>query len=61
MDEISVPLAVEVDPDHNLNDLLAARVARDPDGPLMQRKETEDGPWVEISARDFEADRKSVV
>ncbi len=55
MDEISVPLAVEVDPDHNLNDLLAARVARDPDGPLMQRKETEDGPWVEISARDFEA------
>src|SRR5690606_14365154 len=55
MDEISVPLAVEVDPDHNLNDLLAARVARDPDGPLMQRKETEGGPWVEISARDFEA------
>ncbi len=55
MDEFSVPLAVEVDPSRNLNDLLAERVASKGDLPLMEYKVVDDGPWVALSAKDFDA------
>jgi len=55
MDEISVPLAVEVDPSRNLNDLLAERVSTKGDEPLMERKSSPDGPWEPITAREFDA------
>ncbi|MDQ2624529.1 MAG: long-chain fatty acid--CoA ligase [Actinomycetota bacterium] len=55
MDEISVPLAVEVDPSHNLNHLLAERVATKGDQPLMEHKPDPDGPWVPVTAREFDA------
>jgi len=55
MDEISVPLAVEVDPSRNLNDLLAERVAAKGDETLMEHKPDPDGPWVAVTAREFDA------
>ncbi|NLF05664.1 MAG: long-chain fatty acid--CoA ligase, partial [Actinomycetales bacterium] len=55
MDEISVPLAVEVDPSRNLNHLLADRVAAKGDETLMEHKLDPDGPWVAVTAREFDA------
>ncbi|MFI2751894.1 AMP-dependent synthetase/ligase [Cellulomonas sp. P22] len=56
MDEYRSPALVEVDPDENLNDLLAARVAAMPDATFIERKRTEDGPWEAVTARQFDAD-----
>jgi long-chain acyl-CoA synthetase len=55
MDEFRTPLLVEVDPSRNLNDLLAARVDATPDQPFIEHKATADGPWVAITAREFDA------
>src|SRR5690606_26162202 len=55
MDEISVPLAVEVDPSRNLNHLLSDRVASKGDETLMEYKPDPEGPWVPVTAREFEA------
>src|SRR5690606_22167054 len=55
MDEISVPLAVEVDPSRNLNDLLAERVASKGSAPLMEFKASDDAPWTALSATEFDA------
>ncbi|WP_265521423.1 AMP-dependent synthetase/ligase [Oerskovia flava] len=56
MDEFSTPRIIDVDPHHNLNDLLAARVAAGPGQPMIERKTTPDGPWTALSARDFDAE-----
>ncbi|NMR19357.1 long-chain fatty acid--CoA ligase [Cellulomonas fimi] len=55
MDEFRTPLLVEVDPSRNLNDLLAARVGATPDQPFIEHKTTADGPWIALTARQFEA------
>ena len=47
----SSPLLVESSPDSNLNDLLAARVARGPGAPLLERLER--GTWTPVSAGRF--------
>ncbi len=58
MDEFHSPALVEVDPDENINDLLAARVAASPDGVMIERKLDADGPgpWTQVTARQFDAD-----
>lgn len=56
MDEFRSPLLVEVPPSENLNTLLAARVADMPDAALIEHKTTEEGPWIPISAREFDAE-----
>ncbi|MBX9243662.1 long-chain fatty acid--CoA ligase [Actinotalea ferrariae] len=56
MDEFRTPHLVEVSPSENLNTLLAARVADRPDATLIEHKTTPDGPWIPISAREFDAE-----
>ena len=56
MDEFPSPTLVEVPPSENLSSLLAARVADLPDVPLIEHKTTPDGPWIPISAREFDAE-----
>ncbi|UZN01665.1 AMP-dependent synthetase/ligase [Cellulomonas sp. S1-8] len=53
MDESHSPLLVEVDPSDNLNDLLASRVRRTPDGVLVERHV--DDRWVPMTAREYDA------
>ena len=60
MDEFHLPLRVEVDPSKNLNDLFAERVASTPDGVLVEHKSQQDGPWIPLSAREFDAEVVSV-
>ena len=56
MDESRTPLLIEVDPSSNLNTLFAARVDADPDGPVVEHKTQEDGPWIPLSAREYDAE-----
>ncbi|WP_182111332.1 MULTISPECIES: long-chain fatty acid--CoA ligase [unclassified Actinotalea] len=56
MDEFATPRLVEVSPSENLNTLLAARVADLPDATLIEHKTTPDGPWIPLSAREFDAE-----
>jgi long-chain acyl-CoA synthetase len=56
MDEFHLPLRVEVDPSKNLNDLFAERVATTPDGVLVEHKSQQDGPWIPLTAREFDAE-----
>ena len=56
MDEFHSPSLVEIAPSDNLSALLAARVADRPDEPLIEHKTTADGPWIPISAREFDAE-----
>jgi len=56
MDEFHLPLRVEVDPSKNLNDLFAERVAGTPDGVLVEHKSQQDGPWIPLTAREFDAE-----
>lgn len=56
MDEFHLPLRVEVDPSKNLNDLFAERVASTPDGVLVEHKSQQDGPWIPLTAREFDAE-----
>lgn len=60
MDEFHLPLRVEVDPSKNLNDLFAERVASTPDGVLVEHKSQQDGPWIPLTAREFDAEIVSV-
>ncbi|KGM13165.1 AMP-dependent synthetase/ligase [Cellulomonas bogoriensis] len=55
MDEFHSPPVVEVADSENLNSLLAARVERMGDQPLVERKDAPDGPWVSMTAREFDA------
>jgi len=56
MDESRTPLLIEVDPSSNLNNLFAARVDADPDGPVVEHKTQDDGPWIPLSAREYDAE-----
>ena len=56
MDESHVPALVTVDRSRNLNDLLADRLAQDPDGAVIERKIGPDGPWVPLTARELDAE-----
>ena len=56
MDEFRSPVAVDVPLNQNLNALLAGRVARSGDATLIERKTTPDGPWVPMTAREFDAE-----
>ncbi|EYR64750.1 long-chain fatty acid--CoA ligase [Actinotalea ferrariae CF5-4] len=54
MDEFRTPLLVEVDPSENLNTLLAARVASQGDGTMLERKGGLGAVWTPVSAREFD-------
>ncbi|KQS97065.1 AMP-dependent synthetase/ligase [Cellulomonas sp. Leaf395] len=56
MDEFHLPLRIEVDPSKNLNDLFAERVSSTPDGVLVEHKSQQDGPWIPLTAREFDAE-----
>ncbi len=56
MEEFRSPVLVELDPTSNLNDLLAERVAAGPDQVMIEHKISPDGPWIPISAREFDAE-----
>ncbi|OIQ92846.1 long-chain-fatty-acid--CoA ligase FadD15 [mine drainage metagenome] len=56
MEEFRTPVLVELDPTSNLNDLLAERVAAGPDRVMIEHKTSPDGPWIPISAREFDAE-----
>lgn len=58
MDEIFTPPLVTVDPERNLNDLLAKRVSASPTGTLMERQSAS-GEWVKISAQQFNEEVES--
>lgn len=59
MDEIYTPPLVTVDPNKNLNDLLARRVSSSPHGTLMERQDTP-GAWTKISAKEFNDEVEAV-
>ena len=56
MDEFRTPLLIDVDRSSNLNDLLAARVNATPHRTLIEHKSTPDGPWIPLTAREFDAE-----
>ena len=56
MDEFHTPLRLEVDPSNNLNDLLAERVTGTPDRVVVEHKTQQDGPWIPLTAREFDAE-----
>ncbi|HEY8717881.1 AMP-dependent synthetase/ligase [Pengzhenrongella sp.] len=56
MDEFRTPRLVEVDRSHNLNDLFAERVAATPDKTVIEHKTSPLGPWIALSAREFDAE-----
>ena len=56
MDEFRTPALIEPDPTENLNDLLAARVAATPDRTVVERRLVPDGPWLPLTAREFDAE-----
>jgi len=60
MDEFHTPLRLEVDPSNNLNDLLAERVTGTPDRVVVEHKTAQDGPWIPLTARQFDAEIVSV-
>ncbi|MGN8245360.1 AMP-dependent synthetase/ligase [Cellulomonas soli] len=56
MDEFSTPLLVEIDPERNLNHLLADRATGSPDRVLVERKNATDGTWEPLTVRQFDAE-----
>ncbi|WP_036969265.1 AMP-dependent synthetase/ligase [Promicromonospora kroppenstedtii] len=48
------PALVEVPAGTSINTILADRVARSGDEALIERRETPDGPWIKVSASQFE-------
>ena len=58
--EASTPGLVEVDPALSIPAMLAARVARAPEGTLIERKTSLGGSWTPVSARAFAAEVRSV-
>ncbi|HEY3437516.1 MAG TPA: AMP-binding protein, partial [Actinotalea sp.] len=56
MDEFTSKSLIEIEPTENLNVMLARRVADRPDEALIEHKTTTDGPWIPISAREFDAE-----
>ncbi len=49
------PLAVTLEPGSNLNDVLARRVAANPDAVLVERKTGPDGVWHPVTAHEYDA------
>ncbi len=60
MDQFAVPAVVPADPAASIPGLLAARVAASGDLPFVEHKDTPDGPWLPVTAREFEALAASV-
>ncbi len=58
--EASTPGLVEVDPALSIPAMLAARVARTPEGTLIERKTALGASWTPVSARAFAAEVRSV-
>ncbi|WP_028046512.1 long-chain fatty acid--CoA ligase [Cellulomonas sp. URHE0023] len=56
MDEFHTPLRIEVEPSNNLNDLLAERVAATPDRVVVEHKAQRGGPWIPLTAQEFDAE-----
>ncbi|MEP7764172.1 AMP-dependent synthetase/ligase [Sanguibacter sp. 25GB23B1] len=56
MDEFFTPALITVDPQKNLNDLLAARVSTAGDEPLMEVKDAQTDAWTSVTARAFDAE-----
>ncbi len=56
MDEFHTPLRQEVDSSSNLNDLLAERVTATPDRVVVEHKTQTDGPWIPLTAQEFDAE-----
>lgn len=56
MDEFHTPLRLEVNPSSNLNDLLAERVTGTPDRVVVEHKTQADGPWIPLTAQEFDAE-----
>ncbi len=54
MTESATPLVVQTDRASNLNDVLARRVAATPDRVLIERKADPEGPWLPITAREYD-------
>jgi long-chain acyl-CoA synthetase len=52
----TTPAFVDVPESTSINTLLADRVERTGDGPLLERGETPGGPWLAVSANAFDAD-----
>ncbi|MFC8799557.1 AMP-dependent synthetase/ligase [Promicromonospora sp. NPDC057138] len=57
---VSSPALVEVPESTSINTILADRVARSGDEALIERRETPDGPWIAVSARQFEDEVQAV-
>ena len=55
MEELAVPAVVPADPGSTIPSLLAARVAASGDQPFIEHKDSQDGPWQAVTAREFEA------
>src|SRR5690606_4483794 len=53
---VSSPALVEVPASTSINSILTDRVARSGDETLIERRDTPDGPWLPVSARQFEED-----
>ncbi len=51
---VTSPALVEVPEGTSINTILADRVARSGDEALIERRDTPDGPWSKVSARQFE-------
>ncbi|QAY70503.1 AMP-dependent synthetase/ligase [Xylanimonas protaetiae] len=56
----TTPALVDVPETTSISSMLADRVARTGDGPLLERRETPQAPWVPVSANAFAADVMSV-
>ena len=55
MHESISPSLIDVDATTSISTLLAQRVARAPDGTLVERKSSLGGTWIPVSARAFNA------
>ncbi|HEY8720000.1 long-chain fatty acid--CoA ligase [Pengzhenrongella sp.] len=60
MNESSSPSLIAVDPTTSISTLLAQRVARAPEGTLVERKSSLGGAWIPMSARAFAAEVAAV-
>ncbi|WP_425954572.1 AMP-dependent synthetase/ligase [Xylanimonas sp. McL0601] len=56
MNLATTPALVDVPASTSINTLLADRVARTGENPLLERRETPSAPWVPVSANAFDAD-----
>ncbi|MCP2265899.1 AMP-dependent synthetase/ligase [Promicromonospora thailandica] len=55
MDEINSPVLIELPPTSNLNDVLADRVGKGADKPMMEVPAGKDEPWRVVTAGQFDA------